>query len=353
MGTDQDGPPRLRVIMFSAMRHEITAFEKQLASTDSHRIDLVFVPAQLDRNTVSLAQGARAICLFPTDHVDAHLLGQLRTLGVQLIALRSPGVSSVDIAKAAQLDIQVARIPTHPHTSIAEYTIALMLALNRKVHLAANKVREGNMSLQGLVGFELSGATVGVVGTGKVGRLVAKILRGFDCKVLACDVIELEEVNKLGVHYVSMGTILESSDIISLHAPLVPGTYHMIDGETLPRCKKGVHIINTSRGGLIDIRATVNALRSGQIGGLAMDVYEGEAGLFFKDHTGDQVDEDFQILRSMSNVLITGHLSALTTKAVESMACATVKTLLQFLAGEDLDYGVKPGQGNHTRGQAR
>lgn len=333
--------PRLRVIMFGAMEHEVTAFENEMQSTSETRVlDIVYVSAQLDKSTATLATGAKAVSLFATDHADAHILGTLHALGVQLITLRYAGVPSLDLAKASELGMRVAPAPAHAPTSIAEYTILLLLALNRKVHIATNRVRDGNMTMQGLVGFDLRGKTVGIIGTGKVGKIVVRILSSFGCKVLAFDMIESSEVIATGAKYVSMNTLLASSDIISLHAPLVPGTRHMIGSHTLPLCKMGVYIINTSRGALIDAKAAIGALRSGQIGGLALDAYEGEATLFFRDHTGVQTDVDFQLLRSMPNVLITGHQAALTTNALASVAKATLKTLFQFYHGEDLEYEI-------------
>lgn len=337
--------PRLRVIMYSAMPYEVSAFEHVLRATPESRVlDLVFVSAHLDRSTASLATGARAVCLFATDRADTYLLGRLRDLGVELVALRYAGVSSVDLEKASELGIRVARAPAHAPTSIAEYTVALMLSLNRKVHLASARVRDGNLSLQGLVGFDMASKTVGIIGTGKVGRIVARILRGFGCRVLAYDMIESQEFIDTGGRYVSMGALLASCDILTLHAPLVPGTLHMIGGETLARCKNGVYIVNTSRGGLIDKKAAIEALQSGQIGALAIDVYEGEASFYFRDHTGETLDPEFQMLKSMPNVLITGHQSALTTNALASVANATIRTLLQFHAGDELDYAISPGQ---------
>lgn len=350
MGIAEDSQ-RLRVIMFSAVRHEINAFQHHLESApDAHLLDIVFVSAQLDRNTATLANGARAVSLFATDHADTQMLGCFHRMGIQLIALRYAGVSSVDLDKAAELGIHVARTPAHAHTAIAEYTVALMLSLNRKVHIGSNRLRDGNLSLHGLVGFNISSSTVGIIGTGKVGHHVARLLKGFGCKILAYDIIKNEEVIKLGVKYVSLRALLSSSDMLTLHAPLLPSTYHMIDKQMISQCKRGIYIINTSRGGLIDMSAAIEALRSGHIGGLAVDVYEGEVNLFFKDHTGEQMDANFQILRSMSNVLITGHQSALTKNAIHDVARATVTTLLQFRAGKELEHGVRPG---HSRMEQR
>lgn len=342
MGTRGSSNTKMRVIMYSAMPYEINAFETELGKNlNAGHLDVVFVSARLDNSTAALASGAPAVCLFANDHADAQLLTRLRAMGVKLIVVRYAGVSSVDVRKAIELGMKVACAPKHAPTSIAEYTVTMMLALNRKVHIAYNRVRDGNMALHGLVGFDMSEKTVGIIGTGKVGRIVARILIGFGCKVLAYDMMESQQIIDLGGKYVSMGKLLASSDILSLHAPLVPGTHHMIGPETLPRCKKGVHIVNTSRGGLIDVKAVTEALKSGQVGALGLDVYEGESSLFFRDHTGDKVDADFHILKAFPNVLITGHQSALTTNALVSVAKSTVKTLVQFHQGKDLEYGVQ------------
>lgn len=323
------------------MPYEITAFEHVLNATPGTRVlDVIFVPAPLDKSNASLAAGARVVCLYATDQADSRLLGRLRALGVELVALRYAGVGSLDLEKASEIGMLVSRVPAHAPTSIAEYTVGLMLTLNRKIHISYNRVQQGNMTLNGLVGFDMASKTVGIIGTGKVGRIVARILRGFGCKVLAFDMIESKEVIDLGGRYVSMGMLLASSDILTLHAPLVPGTYHLIGKQTLPRCKAGVHIVNTSRGGLIDVRAAIDAMQTGQLGALAIDVYEGESSCFYGDHTGENFEQDFQLLKSMPNVLITGNQSSLTNSALQSVARATIHTFMQFHAGEDLEYGI-------------
>jgi D-lactate dehydrogenase len=326
----------------SAMPFEVAAFEEALSSAPGANVlDFIFISSRLDAMTALLAQGAEAVCLFVRDTADAHVMRTLSSVGVRLIALRCAGVASVDLRHAAEIGIRVARTPHHAPTSIAEYTVSMIMALNRKIHIAHNRVRDGNLSLNGLVGFDMLGKTVGIIGTGKVGRSSARILAGFGCNVLAYDIIESEEVITVGGRYVSMAKLFASSDIILLHAPLLPATHHIISDESISRCKKGVMIVNTSRGGLIDVRAAIDGLRSGQIGALGMDVYEGEAGLFFRDNTGEMLDPDFQVLQSMPNVIITGHQSTLTESALEAVANATVRTLLQFRAGDDVQYEIK------------
>lgn len=346
---------RLRVVMYSAMTYEIATFQREInnISHASAALDLIFVPARLDHSTANLAQGARAISLYVSDYADSQLLETLSKLGVELITLRYPGVSSVDVDRAAQLGIIVARAPSHSPTSIAEYTVTLMLALIRKVHLANNRVRHGNLSLNGLVGFELADKIVGIIGTGRVGQTVAKILQGFGCTILAHDVEESPEVTKYGGTYVKLERIFALCDILTLHAPLVPGTHHMIGRGTLPRCKQGVHIINTSRGGLIDVAAILEALQTGQVAGLAMDVYEGERSIFFQDRGESVHDWSFEVLKSMPNVLITGHQSALTTNALASIAQSTLKTLMQFRNCETIVNAISVSQFRSPAKQSR
>lgn len=332
---------RLRVIMFGARQYEVAAFRNEMKlSPETQLLDIVFVSAPLDKSTATLAAGAKAVSLFANDYADAAILQILHASGVELITLRYAGVPAVDRNKVASLKMRLAPAPAHAPTSIAEYTVLLILSLNRKVHLAYNRVREGNMTMQGLVGFDMKGKVVGLIGTGKVGTTVARILSGFGCNVIAFDMIESPDIKHMGIKYVSINTLLATSDIISLHAPLVSGTRHMIGAHSLPLCKRGVLLINTSRGALLDVKAVIPALQAGQVGGLALDSFEGEADLFFRDHTGVQTNPDFQLLRSMPNVLITGHQAALTTNALASVAKATLKTLVQFAKGEALDYEI-------------
>lgn len=334
---------KLRVIMFSARSYEVTAFKNEIISQSSKYdgLEIVFVSTRLDLDTASLADGAKAICLFATDHVDSHLMQTLREYGIRLIALRYAGYGNILVDQAKKCGIIVAKTPAHAPTSIAEYTVTLMLTLNRKVHIANSRVRDGNFDTQGLVGFDVSDRTVGIIGTGKVGCIVARILRGFGCRILAYDMVHSQDVKAYGGRYVSLKYLFQKSDIICLHAPLVPGTHHMINSETLSWCKRGVHIINTSRGGLVNVQAVIDALHNGQVGGIAMDVYEGENTIFFRDNTNEPVDRNFQLLKSLPNVVITGHQAALTTNALAYVAKATLNTLLQFQNGEEIEYAIK------------
>lgn len=324
------------------MPHEIQAFEDALSGPlgTSSLFEFVYISSRLDAGTATLARGADVVCLFVVDTADAQVLRILASNGVRLVALRSPGVGSVDLRIAAKLGIRVARTPPHAPASIAEYTVSMILALNRKIHLAVNRVRDGNFGLNGLVGFEMHSKTVGIIGTGKVGTASARILAGFGCSLLAYDIAESEEVIAVGGRYVSMAKLLSASDIIVLHAPLLASTHHIICHESLSRCKQGVMIVNTSRGGLIDIHAVIEGLRNGTVGSLGIDVYEGESRLFFRDNTGEPLDADFEVLRSMPNVIVTGHQSTLTDCTLEATANATIRTLLQFSSGDPMQYEV-------------
>lgn len=296
--------------------------------------------ANLSPTSTALAHGARALCLFVRDRADASILRVLHRHGVELLALRYAGRSTVDLETAAELGIHVARVPTHSPGSIAEYAVTLMLALNRKIHLAANRIRTGDPSLHGLLGFALADQTIGVIGTGQVGRRVVRILRAFGARVLAFDAIRAPEIAEMEGVYVPLERLLRASDVITLHAPLVPATRHLICAETLQMCKRGVHIINTARGALIDAGAVVESLRSGHVGALGIDVFEGETELLFTDNTSVVIDSALTVLKSLPNVIVTGHQGSLTTGAIDAMAKATVHTLRQFHAGEKLDHEI-------------
>lgn len=334
--------------MYSSMPYEVSAFKKAISHYHEERkhLNVVYVNSSLNKNTVSLSMNAQVVSLFALDRANNEMMELLHKNGVQLIVLRYAGVSSIDVDKATALGMHVTTAPMHAFTSMGEYTIGLMLTLNRKIHLAYNRVRDGNTSLDGMVGFEMMGKTVGIIGTGRVGIVVAKILEGFGCNILAYDTVQNEQLASHGGKYVSLAELLANSDIVTLHAPLVAATHYMLRRETLRRCKKGVHIINISRGGLIDTKAAIEFLRNGHIGGLAMDVYEAEPDLFFRDRTGEMLDGDFQLLKSMSNVLMTGHQSGLTSGALGRVARVCAKSVIQFYRGDCLQYKYKGDGGS-------
>jgi D-lactate dehydrogenase len=293
-----------------------------------------FFEAQLQPQTAALAEGFDAICAFVNDKLDATVLERLRSLAIRMVALRCAGYNNVDLAAAARLGLTIARVPAYSPEAVAEHTAALILALNRKVYRAYNRVREGNFSLDGLVGFNLHGKTVGLIGTGKIGTAVARILGpGFGCRLLGYDPAPDDGCARLGVNYVRLPELFSQSDVISLHSPLVPETLHLIDRDALAHMKRGVMLINTSRGALIDTPAVIDALKSGQIGALGLDVYEEETALFFEDHSSNVISDDvFARLLTFPNVVVTGHQAFLTQEALAHIAQTTVENLAEFFA---------------------
>jgi D-lactate dehydrogenase len=287
--------------------------------------ELSFLDAPLNRETVGLAEGFDTICCFVHDTLDAGVLIQLKKRGITNIALRCAGFNNVDLDAAKQLDLTVVRVPAYSPSAVAEHTIALMMTLNRKIHRAHARVRENNFALDGLLGFEVAHKTVGVVGTGKIGEATAKILAGFGAKLIGYDVYESDEFKQLGGAYVELPELLKQADIITLHVPLTPETRHMINRESLTTMKRGVMLINTSRGDLIDTRAAIEALKSGRIGHLGLDVYEEEDKFFFQDFSGEVLQDDtFARLLTFPNVLITSHQAFFTEEALDAIAATTI-----------------------------
>lgn len=293
--------------------------------------DLLFFEAHLTAGTAALAAGARAVCPFVNDILDAPTLDALAKQGTRLIALRGAGFNNVDLAAAEKAGIAVARVPAYSPWAVAEHAVALMLALNRKIHRAYARVREGNFALEGLLGFDLHGRTVGLVGVGRIGLVVGRIMRGFGCRVLAYDPSRSEELIQLGGEYVTLEELLAASDIRSLHCPLTPETRHLIDAAAVAAMKPGVMLINTSRGAVIETSAAIDGLKSGRIGYLGLDVYEEEGDLFFED-LSDQVirDDVFARLLTFPNVLITGHQAFFTREALTAIAETTIANITAF-----------------------
>ena len=296
----------------------------------------------LSAETTSAARGAQAVCLFVNDQADSACLEALAALGVKLIALRCAGYNNLDLAAAQRLGIAVVRVPAYSPHAVAEHTVGLLLTLNRKIHRAYNRVREMNFSLSGLVGFDLHGKTVGIVGTGKIGRIAAEIFRGFGTEVIAHDPAPSTDwAASHGVRYVDFDALLAKSDIVSLHVPLLPQTRHLLNAQTLAQTKPGVFIVNTSRGKLIDTCALIAALKAGQIGGVALDVYEEEEGIFFEDLSGQVLqDDELARLLTFPNVLITAHQAFLTHEALSEIARVTTQNLLKQEAGEKFLVGT-------------
>jgi D-lactate dehydrogenase len=321
----------MRVAFFSTKPFDRASFED--ANAAGHEI--VFLEPRLTAETAPLAAGYEAVCAFVNDRLDAEVLRLLAAGGTRLIALRSAGFNHVDLPAARALGLTVARVPAYSPNAVAEHAVALLLTLNRKVHRAFNRVREGNFALEGLLGFDLNGRTVGIVGTGKIGQAFARIMAGFGCRLLAVDPYPSEPCVALGVRYVALAELFAESDIIALHAPLTPETHHLIDDAAFARMKPGVMLINTSRGALVDARAAIEALKSGRLGHLGLDVYEEEEALFFEDLSGKVIHDDvFARLITFPNVLITGHQGFFTREALAGIARATLGNLTAFATGE-------------------
>ena len=278
------------------------------------------------------------MCVFVNDQVNAGVIAQLHSLGVRLIALRCAGHNNVDLAAATKRGITVVRVPAYSPYAVAEHTIALMLALNRKLHRAYNRVREGNFSLDGLLGFDMHGKTVGMIGTGQIGTVVAQILTGLGCVTLAFDPTPNEICQSLGVRYVELNKLFAESDIITLHCPLTPANKHMIDKAAIARMKTGVMVINTSRGALLDTVAIIEALKSGKIGYLGLDVYEEEEQIFFEDRSGLILSDDvFARLLTFPNVIITGHQAFFTREALLNIATRTIDNITRFETNQPVE----------------
>lgn len=322
----------MEVTIFSHHRFEQPFFnEANLA----HRHVLHVFDTQLSTQTVSLARNFPAISCFVTDNLSGPVLSQLFEGGTRLIALRSAGFNHVDMGVARRLGMTVTRVPSYSPYAIAEFTVGLILTLNRKIHRAYARVREHNFSLDGLLGFDLHGCTVGIVGTGHIGTVFAQIMQGFGCQLLAVDPVPNESCTQLGVQYVSLPELYEQSDIISLHCPLTSATRHLIDEKAVARMKNGVMLINTGRGGLISTTTVISALKNGKIGYLGLDVYEQEENLFFQDLEETIIQDDvFARLQTFPNVIITGHQGFFTREALARIASETLKNITAFERGD-------------------
>lgn len=325
---------------FSTKSYDQRHFEE---ANREARHELVFHEAKLNPHTAALAADCRAVCAFVNDDLGGETLHQLHAHGVEFIAMRCAGFNNVDLSTARDLGLTVVRVPAYSPHAVAEHTLGLLLALNRRLHRAYNRVRDGNFSLQGLAGFDIHGLTVGVVGTGVIGLEVARLFHGFGCKLLCHDVRENPEVTELGAQYVELDHLFRESDIITLHCPLLEATHHLIDADAVSTMKDGVTLLNTSRGGLIDTIAVIDGLKSGKIGNLGIDVYEEEDNLFFEDQSASVLQDDvFARLLTFPNVLITGHQAFLTRNALTQIAETTLSNLDQLQAGEDCPHEVRP-----------
>lgn len=321
----------MRVAVFSTKSYD----REFLASANQDaEHELTFFEPRLTAQTCPLAGGFPAVCAFVNDRLDAHVLLTLSREGTKLIAMRCAGFNNVDLRAAEQLGIVVTRVPAYSPYSVAEHTVGMMLALNRKIYKSYNRIREGNFSLEGLMGFDLNGRTAGIVGTGKIGAVVARILHGFGCRLVAYDVHHNPEVEPYGVRYLEKEDLFAQSEIITLHCPLVPETYHIIDEEALARMKRGTMLINTSRGALVDTKAAIRSLKSGRLGSLGLDVYEEEGDLFYQDLSNRVIQDDvFSRILTFPNVLVTGHQAFFTRNALEDIARDTLANITAFEQG--------------------
>ena len=329
----------MKVAVFSVQPYERLYLDK---SNVGHSHKLTYFEAALNTHTCNLAEGFEAVCVFVSDRIDKEAVEKLAKIGIKLIDLRSAGFNHVDIEAAKTAGIRVLRVPAYSPQAVAEHAVAMILTLNRKTHKTYNRVREGNFSLVGLLGFNLFGKTVGVVGTGKIGRAFANIMLGFGCRVFAHDIIESDEMKAKGVEYQSLDVLLAHADIISLHCPLTPTTTHLFDNMAFAKIKKNAMLINTSRGALIKTTHAIAALKSGQLGYLGIDVYEQEENLFFKDLSDTVIqDETIQRLMSFNNVLITPHQGFFTDEALTEIANTTIKNFTDFENGAQSENEVK------------
>ena len=329
----------MKIAFFSTKSYDRESFDRFLAKSGH---EITYFDSKLDKHTVHLAEGHEAVCSFVNDQIDAGILKKLDQHGIKLIALRCAGYNQVDLNAAEELGIKIVRVPAYSPEAVAEHAFALILTLSRKTHKAYNRVRENNFSLEGLTGINIHSKTVGVIGTGAIGKAFCRIAKGFGCEILAFDIFENEEMKALGVKYLPLQEVLAKSQIISLHCPLTPETKHLINADTIEYMQKGVALINTSRGALIETKSVIKALKKGKIGFLGIDVYEEEEHIFFKN-LSEEIIQDEQIARLMTfpNVLITGHQAFLTKEALEQIASITLSNISAFEKGKTLVNQIK------------
>ncbi|MEL6866913.1 MAG: 2-hydroxyacid dehydrogenase [Bacteroidota bacterium] len=329
----------MKVAMFSTQPYDQQYFEKY---NDRSSIEITFFKTNLGIKTAKLSKGFDAVCVFVNDVIDEATIQTISQNGVQLIALRCAGFNNVDMEAARKYQVKVLRVPAYSPEAVAEHTVALILTLNRKTHKAYNRIREGNFSLNRLMGFNLNGKTVGVIGTGKIGLALCRILKGFGCRLIAYDLYESNELKNLGVQYTTLAQVLQQSDVLSLHCPLTRATKHLINKDSIAAMKDGVMIINTSRGGLVNTADIIEGLMSQKIGYLGIDVYEQEEHLFFKDLSERIIQDEFILrLNSFPNVLITSHQAYFTEEAMKEITLTTLDNLESFAMGKELRNEVK------------
>ena len=327
----------IKVAFFSSKPYDIESFDRVLSAQQNEQIRPTYFEARLSSETADLVKDYDIVCPFVNDILDRDTLTALHSHGIRYICLRCAGFNNVDLDTARELGLVVTRVPAYSPESVAEHTIALIMGLNRKLHKAYNRVKDDNFSLAGLLGFDLHGKTVGVIGTGQIGLALVRILKGFGCRIICFDPNESDEVIALGASYVSLEVIFSQSDIISLHCPLMSQTHHLINEQSIAQMKDGVMIINTSRGGLVDTQSVINGLKNRKIGYLGLDVYEMEGDLFFEDKSLEIIQDDiFQRLLTFPNVIITGHQGFFTQEALQKIADTTIENILTSADGNPI-----------------
>jgi D-lactate dehydrogenase len=331
----------MKIAFFDTHSFERQAFEQAARNPNQ---ELLFLQPRLSPVTAELAKGCDVVCCFANDQLNREVLVKLSQIGVKLIALRSAGYNHVDLVAAKELHLPVVRVPSYSPYAVAEHAVALMLTLNRKIHRAIQRVHELNFSLEGLVGFDMNGKTVGVIGTGNIGKVMAKIMTGFGCRVLLYDIkpdVEFAKSLSESVKYVPLEMLLRTSDLITLHVPLTSETRHMINAQAIELMKPKVLIINTGRGALIETKALIDALKHHRIGGAGLDVYEEEAAVFFEDHSNEGIDDDLLArLLTFPNVIMTSHQAFLTEEALHNIAQRTLDNIDEFSRGVPLTREV-------------
>lgn len=326
------------VALFSAKPYDRRSFDAANVGGD---VEISYHTARLELSTAPYAAGADVVCAFVNDDLGADVLAELVELGVRVVALRCAGFNNLDLDAARTLGITVVRVPSYSPNAVAEHTLALILCLNRQIHRAHNRVRDRNFSLDGLVGFDMAGKTAAVVGTGQIGAIVARLLWHLRCDVVAVDPHRNEGLVELGVRYVDLDEALRIGDIVTLNCPLTEATLHLVDADSIAAMKPGVMLVNTGRGGLVDTGAVLDALKSGHIGSVALDVYEEEGDLFFEDRSDEILEDDnFARLLTYHNVLITAHQAFLTTEALAAIAATTLANIIAVAAGERCDNAL-------------
>jgi D-lactate dehydrogenase len=315
----------MKIAMFSTKSYDRETFEEV---NEKYGYEIEYLEPRLSPATARLAEGHDGVCIFVNDEADAEVLDTFADLGIRIVALRCAGFNNVDLKRAHEKGIVVVRVPAYSPHAVAEHALGLMLALNRKIHRAFSRVREQNFSLEGLMGFDMHGKTVGIIGTGRIGTTLAEIVKGLGCHILAHDPYPNDEMKELGAKYVDLDDLLGGADIVSLHCPLTPETHHLVDAERIGKMKRGVMLVNTSRGAIIDTPAVVDALKDEQIGSLGLDVYEEEGDLFFEDLSNQVIRDDvFARLLTFPNVVITGHQGYFTREALHAIASTTLENI--------------------------